>query len=108
MRRKTLEKELVRVRPESAFLLCYLVSLVKFCYLSGLIFPYLRGLSQGFSAGVPQEFLKHAIPDCLVRGPDLFPSIVKLKNGNSQHRSSHLVGMNKDYAHLFWSYQHKI
>ena len=29
-------------------------------------------LGQRFSTGVPQEFLKHAIPGCLVRGTDLF------------------------------------
>lgn len=29
-------------------------------------------LAQRFSTGVPQEFLKHAIPNYLVRGMDLF------------------------------------
>ena len=30
------------------------------------------GLGQQFSNTVPQEFLKHTIPDYLVRGTDLF------------------------------------
>ena len=30
------------------------------------------GPEQGFSSGVPQEFLKHAMPDYLARGTDLF------------------------------------
>ena len=30
------------------------------------------GLEQRFSTGVPQEFLKHSVADCLVRGAELF------------------------------------
>ena len=40
-------------------------------------------LGQQYSTGVPQEFLKHAIPDYLVRGTDLFSLTLsnrKIKN----------------------------
>ena len=32
----------------------------------------LKALVQRFSTGVPQEFLKHAVPDYLARGTNLF------------------------------------
>ena len=45
----------------------------------------------GFSTGVPQGFLKHAVPDCLVRGTDLFSLRLSnyKRNDNSQHSNSH-------------------
>ena len=41
---------------------------------------YFNSLTQWFSTGVLQEFLKHAIPDYLVRGTDLFSFQLSYKN----------------------------
>ena len=41
--------------------------------------------------GVPQEFLKHIIPDYLVRGTDHFFLECQIKNDNSQYNNSHSV-----------------
>ena len=50
--------------------------------------------------GVPQEFLKHAIPDYLFRGTHLFSLwLKKKKKDNSQHNSC-LVWM-KSKVYLF-------
>ena len=38
---------------------------------------------QQFSTGVLQEFLKHAIPDCVVRGTDLFSLRLSNKNNDT-------------------------
>ena len=38
-----------------------------------------RCLGQQFSTGVPQEFLKHAVPDYLSRDIDLFPLDCQIK-----------------------------
>ena len=48
-------------------------------------------LSQQFSTGVLQEFLKHAMPTYLVRALTYFPLDCHIKNDNGQHNSSRLV-----------------
>ena len=45
------------------------------------------GLNQHFSTSVAQKFLKHTVPDDLVRGTDLF-SLRLSKNDNDQHNNS--------------------
>ena len=61
-----------------------------------------------FSTGVPQEFLKHAIPSYLVRGTDSIPlRLSNLKNDNSQHNNSPPVVTNENYTY-FLSDQQKI
>ena len=50
----------------------------------------------------PREFLKHAIPDYLVRGTDLFSlKTVKYKNDNSQRNNSHPVWINQNHTYIF-------
>ena len=56
-------------------------------------------LEQWFSTHEPQEFLKHAIFDYLVRGT--FPLHCQLKNDNSQHSNNHPVWMNQKYTFFF-------
>ena len=48
-------------------------------------------LEKQFSTGVLQEFLKHVIPDHLVRGTDLFILGCQIKNENIEHKNSCLV-----------------
>ena len=49
-----------------------------------------------------QEFLKLAMPDCLVRGTDLFSlNLSNKKNGNSQDNNK-LPGVNISKLHLFF------
>ena len=58
--------------------------------------------------GMPQEFLKHAIPDYVVSGTDLsFRLSNTKKSDNSQHSHCCLVWMNQNYTHLFLSNQQK-
>ena len=56
-------------------------------------FSFFHYLVQRFSTGVPQAFLKHVIPDYLVKGTDLFSLrwSNKKKNDSSQHNNSYLV-----------------
>ena len=45
------------------------------CFSGNLVvprYPFSFLLWQRFSTGVPQEYLKHATPECLIRGTDLF------------------------------------
>ena len=48
--------------------------------ISSLYGYFLIFLEQWFSSGAPPEFLKHATPDCSVRGTDLFSSDSQIKN----------------------------
>ena len=56
-------------------------------------------------AGVPQEFLKHAIPDYLVGTLTSYPLDYQIKkkpqNNNSQHNKSDLVLINQNYNYFF-------
>ena len=57
-------------------------------------------LKRRFSTGVPRKFLKHEIPDSLVRGTDLFPldcQIKKLQQPTQQSPS----GVNESKLYLF-------
>ena len=49
--------------------------------------------------GVPQEFLKHAIPDYLVRSNDLFSLTLSNKKNYSQHNNRHLELKNDNSQH---------
>ena len=53
-----------------------------------ILFFYYLSFKAVISTAVPQEFLKHAAPDYLVRGTDLFSlRLSNKKNDNSQHNS---------------------
>ena len=66
-------------------------------------------LYQRFPTGVLQEFLKHAIPDYLVRSTDLFSfRLSNNKNHSSQHNNSHLAWMNQNYTYSFCQMGQKI
>ena len=68
--------------------------------LNSYIVPVIA-LDQWFSTGVLQEFLTHAIPDCVVRGTDLFSlRLLKKKNDNSQHNSAPPVWTNQNYTYF--------
>ena len=65
-------------------------------------------LSQWFSIGVLQEFLKHTIPDYFVRNTNLFFSLSnKEKKKNSQHSNSCPVWINQNYTYFGGSYWKK-
>ena len=44
-----------------------------------------NAFNQQFSTGILQEFLKHAVPDYLVRSADLFPLRLSNKNDDNNH-----------------------
>ena len=80
----------------------FLKSVMQSVFLCMKNMSSLIRLNQQFLAGVPQEFLKHAIPDYLVRGTNLFSlRLSNKKMTNSQHNNSHLVWINQNYAYLF-------
>ena len=55
----------------------------------------------GRHIGVPKEFLKHVLPDYLVRHINPFSLILPNKNDNSQHNNSYSVWMNQSYTYIF-------
>ena len=60
-----------------------------------------ESLEQRFGTSALQEFLKHAIPDYLVRGTNLFSlRLSNTKNYTSQHNNSPLVWMNENYTYF--------
>ena len=72
-------------------------------------------LEQWFSTGMPQEFLKHAIHNHLVRGTNLFSfTLSNLKTEDSQHNNScwyecptsnhKYIGHTSNKVASYWSY----
>ena len=51
-------------------------------------------------AGVPQGFFKHAIPDYLVMGTDLFS--LKLSNKKKMTTANTITGVNEPKLYLFF------
>ena len=51
--------------------------------------------------GVPREFLKHSIPDYLIKGTDLFTfRMSNLKNDNSQYNNNCLAWINQNHTYF--------
>ena len=55
---------------------------------------------QRFSTGVPQEFLKHAVPDYLVKGTDLFSLRLSNLKKKTAANTTIAIGVNESKLHL--------
>ena len=71
--------------------------------LNSYIVPVIA-LDQWFSTGVLQEFLTHAIPDCVVRGTDLFSLRLSKKKKKKRKQPTHQYSssMNESKLYLFF------